>query len=100
MISVQEVTPGLSSWYCAGDAERPSTTVAQIARAWSFARQSVQRIADVLARDGLVVYEDNPIHRHARLMRLTAQGAATLASIQAAQRRWADELGEHLVERD
>jgi DNA-binding MarR family transcriptional regulator len=87
-------------WRVLAAVEDEALTVAQIARAWSFARQSVQRIADVLARDGLVSYEDNPSHRRAKLVRLTAQGAATLATIQSAQRRWADELGERLVERD
>jgi DNA-binding MarR family transcriptional regulator len=75
-------------------------TVAQIARAWSLARQSVQRIADVLARDGLIACEDNPMHRRAKLVRLTPKGAKTLAAIQSAQRRWANDLGERLVERD
>src|SRR5581483_10148135 len=68
--------------------------VAQIARAWSFARQSVQPIADALERDGLVAYEDNPGHRRAKLVRLTRAGQDALARIQTAQRAWANELGE------
>jgi len=32
-------------------------TVAQIARAWWLTRQSVQRVADVLVKDGLAEYE-------------------------------------------
>jgi len=72
-------------WRVLAAVEQEPLTVPQIARAWSFARQSVQRIADVLARDGLVVFEDNPSHRRAKLVRLTAKGAATLATIQAAQ---------------
>jgi hypothetical protein len=35
------------------------------------ARQGVQRLADVLVRDGLAVYEPNPAHRRAKLLRLT-----------------------------
>jgi DNA-binding MarR family transcriptional regulator len=87
-------------WRVLAAVEDEPLTVAQIARAWNLARQSVQRIADLLARDGLVSYEDNPSHRRAKLVRLTPQGATTLAAIQAAQRRWANELGERLVERD
>jgi DNA-binding MarR family transcriptional regulator len=87
-------------WRILAAVEDEPRSVAQIARAWSFARQSVQRIADVLARDGLVAYEDNPSHRRAKLVRLTPRGAATLARIQTAQRSWANELGERLVERD
>jgi DNA-binding MarR family transcriptional regulator len=75
-------------------------TVAQIARAWSLARQSVQRVADLLARDGLVTYEDNPGHRRAKLVQLAPEGRRRLVAIQAAQRAWADELGSRLVERD
>jgi DNA-binding MarR family transcriptional regulator len=87
-------------WRVLAAVEDAPRTVAQIARAWSLARQSVQRIADLLARDGLVTYEENPEHRRAKLVRLTPKGEATLHAIQAAQRRWADELGERLVERD
>ena len=87
-------------WRVLAAIEEEPRTVAEIARAWSFARQSVQRVADVLAREGLVSYEDNPSHRRAKLVRLTPRGAATLAKIQTAQRAWADGLGERLVERD
>jgi DNA-binding MarR family transcriptional regulator len=87
-------------WRVLAAVEDEPHTVAEIARAWSFARQSVQRVADVLAREGLVAYEDNPSHRRAKLVRLTLRGAATLAEIQTAQRAWANGLGERLVERD
>jgi DNA-binding MarR family transcriptional regulator len=87
-------------WRVLAAVEEEPHTVAEIARAWSFARQSVQRVADVLAREGLVTYDDNPSHRRAKLVRLTPRGAATLAQIQTAQRAWADGLGERLVERD
>jgi DNA-binding MarR family transcriptional regulator len=87
-------------WRVLAAVEEQPLTVAQIARAWSLARQSVQRVADLLARDGLVAYEDNPGHRRAKLVRLTRRGRATLREIQAAQRRWADDLGARLVERD
>jgi DNA-binding MarR family transcriptional regulator len=87
-------------WRVLGAVEEQPRTVAQIARACSLARQSVQRVADLLACDGLVAYEENPGHRRAKLVRLTARGSATLREIQHAQRRWADDLGERLVERD
>jgi DNA-binding MarR family transcriptional regulator len=87
-------------WRVLAAVEEHPSSVAQIARAWSLARQSVQRVADLLARDGLVSYESNPEHRRAKLVQLTPKGRATLAEIQTAQRRWADELGGRLVERD
>jgi DNA-binding MarR family transcriptional regulator len=87
-------------WRVLAAVEDAPLSVAQIARAWSLARQSVQRVADLLARDGLVAYEDNPGHRRAKLVRLTPKGRTTLGTIQAAQRAWADDLGARLVERD
>src|SRR5262245_23893155 len=68
-------------------------TVAQIARAWWLARQSVQRVADLLVEDGLAAYEDNPHHRRAKLVRITQEGAKVLRVVRDAQRAWADELG-------
>jgi DNA-binding MarR family transcriptional regulator len=50
-------------------------TVAQIARAWWLTRQSVQRVADVLVKDGLAAYEANPSHRRAKLLRITPAGS-------------------------
>lgn len=83
-------------WQVLAAAENAPTTVAQIARILSLARQSVQRVADLLERDGLIVYEENPEHQRAQLVRLTARGRTTLATIQSAQRVWADELGAEI----
>ena len=83
-------------WRVLASIEDEPRTVAQIARAWSFARQSVQRVADALVQDGLVSLEDNPAHRRAKLLRLTPSGKRTLAEIQAAQTGWANELGQRL----
>jgi DNA-binding MarR family transcriptional regulator len=77
--------------------DRPAT-VAQIARTLLLARQGVQRLADLLVHDGLAVYEDNPAHRRAKLLRLTPEGRSTLRAIQAAQRAWADAMGAELGE--
>jgi DNA-binding MarR family transcriptional regulator len=87
-------------WRVLAAVEDAPLTVAQIARARSLARQSVQRVADLLAVDGLVAYEDNPSHRRAKLVRLTPRGRKALDQITRAQRAWADGLGERLVERD
>src|SRR5262245_45208810 len=87
-------------WRVLAAVERQPLTVAQIARAWSLARQSVQRIADALEHEGLVSYEDNPGHRRAKLVRLEPAGAHALARIQAAQEAWANELGERIGRTD
>ncbi len=78
-------------------AERPAS-VAEVARSLALARQSVQRIADLLEREGLAVYEDNPRHRRAKLLRLTPEGRQVLRAIQAAQQVWANSLGAEVGE--
>lgn len=85
-------------WQVMAGAEDGPMTVAGIARALGLTRQSVQRVADLLERDGLAVYEDNPDHRRAKLLRLTPEGLQTLRTIQATQRQWADALGTKVGE--
>jgi DNA-binding MarR family transcriptional regulator len=64
-------------------------TVAQIARNRGHARQSVQRVADILAIEGLVVYQENPADRRAQLLALTPQGAEVLSMIYSLNQEWA-----------
>ena len=80
-------------WQVLAMVEDAPHTVARIAKTLGLARQSVQRVADALEAAGLVRYVDNPNHRRARLVSLTDEGRAALASIQAEQRPWADRLG-------
>ena len=90
----------LARWLVLEAVQDGPATVAQIAREMHLARQGVQRLADVLVRDGLAVYEPNPAHRRAKLLRLTPQGRSALRTVQAAQRSWADALGAELGEAD
>jgi len=90
----------LARWLVLEAVQDTPATVAQVARTLHLARQGVQRLADVLVRDGLAVYQDNPAHRRAKLVRLTPQGRSTLRAIQAAQAAWADALGAQLGEAD
>jgi DNA-binding MarR family transcriptional regulator len=90
----------LARWLVLEAVDGAPATVAQIARGLHLARQSVQRLADLLVRDGLAAYEDNPAHRRAKLVRLTPQGRAALRTIQTAQRAWADALGGEIGEAD
>lgn len=68
-------------------------TVARIARAMGLARQSVQRLADQLAKDGVVAFADNPDDRRARLVSLTPRGEALFARV---MREW-NALAEQLA---
>ncbi len=89
-----------SRWQVLGVVEHGPATVAEVARVFGLARQSVQRTADALARDGLIAFEDNPRHQRAKLLRLTPAGSRALRKIQASERVWADSLGAELGERD
>ena len=88
----------LARWLVLEEVKDGPASVAQIARQLHLARQGVQRLADVLVRDGLAVYEPNPAHRRAKLLRLTPKGRSALRTVQAAQRTWADALGAALGE--
>ena len=79
-------------WQVLAAVERAPGSVADIARLMNLARQSVQRIADLLVADGLALYRDNPAHARAKLLCLTPAGIRVLRRIQLAQATWADEL--------
>jgi DNA-binding MarR family transcriptional regulator len=83
-------------WQILAAVEGTPRSVADIARLMNLARQSVQRIADLLVEDGLACYEDNPAHARAKHLCLSTSGRHTLARIQDAQRQWANELAARL----
>lgn len=87
-------------WRVLAAVEDAPATVATIARGLGQARQSVQRVADLLASEGLAAYEENPDDRRAMLVRLTARGRSVLRAIQDAQRGWADRLGASIGARE
>lgn len=62
-----------------------SLPVAHIARNMGLARQSVQRVVDLLEARGLVRLEPNPHHRRAKLVVLTPAGRNTLTAAEAAE---------------
>ncbi len=90
----------LARWVVLDAAEEQPSTVAQIARRRGMARQSVQRVADLLAQEAWATYEDNPEHRRSKLLRPTDRGRDALRTISAAQKAWADQLGMQLGEDD
>jgi DNA-binding MarR family transcriptional regulator len=59
--------------------------VAGIARNMGLVRQSVQRIADELADEGILRFAPNPHHRRAKLVQLTERGAGLFEEASA---RW------------
>jgi DNA-binding MarR family transcriptional regulator len=79
-------------WQVMAAVESGPASVADVARALSLARQSVQRVADALMADGVARYADNPAHRRAKLLALTPAGRRALRTIQAAQVEWAEQV--------
>ena len=87
-------------WQVLAMLENGPATVAETARILGLARQSVQRVADLLEADELIRFVNNPRHRRAKLAELTGEGRAALSAIQAAQRPWADRVGGAVGARD
>jgi DNA-binding MarR family transcriptional regulator len=83
-------------WKVLGVIAKQERTVAKIALSLKLSRQAVQRVADVLAADGLVEYLDNPDDRRANLLALTSQGRNILSAIRVRQCRWANKMGARL----
>lgn len=89
---------GLTSarWQVLGVVDHGPVTVAQVARTMGLTRQSVRQTADALARDGMVVFADNPADRRARLMTLTGTGRAALRRVEDRQAGWASAVAGRL----
>lgn len=85
---------GLTSarWQVLGVADHGPVTVAQVARTMGLRRQSVQQTADALARDGFLVFVDDPDDRRARRIALTAAGRRALRAVEARHAVWVEGL--------
>ena len=70
-------------------------TVSSVARRLGVSRQAVQRVADVLASEGLVRFADNPAHRRSPLVELTRSGRTTLGHITESSHAWRAHLAAH-----
>lgn len=79
-------------WQVLGATLNEALPVAEIARrvGLGLARQSVQRVADLLVDRGWAVYRANPAHARAKLLQPTAQGRSALQRLAAAQHEWAN----------
>jgi DNA-binding MarR family transcriptional regulator len=79
-------------WQVLGAALAEPQSVSEIARAMGLARQSVQRITDLLVERGLAAYAENPAHRRAKLVTPTSAGRKAVAAIIPAHRVRAEAL--------
>lgn len=74
-------------WQVLGRVADPRT-VADLARDIGHTRQSVQRLSDNLAADGLVAYVDHPRDRRTKLVGLTPAGRRVMSAIYDRQVQW------------
>jgi DNA-binding MarR family transcriptional regulator len=87
-------------WQVLGATLDEPLPVAEIARrvGLGLARQSVQRVADLLVERKWAIYQDNPAHRRAKLLQPTEKGRQALDRLTAAQHTWADAVGNAVGE--
>src|SRR4051794_5693392 len=89
-------------WQVLGATLDEPLPVAEIARrvGLGLARQSVQRVADLLVERGWAAYRDNPSHRRAKLVEPTEAGRAAVDRLTDAQHAWADAVGAEVGEEE
>ena len=75
--------------------DRPEP-VANVARIMGLVRQSVQRSADELEKDGLITFGPNPHHKRAPLMHLTQTGRMAFDEITRKQVPWVNAIAKDL----
>ncbi|MPW28264.1 MarR family transcriptional regulator [Agarivorans sp. B2Z047] len=92
---------GLSSarWKIMGAIEKSDVriTVPEIGRAMGQSRQASQRIVDVMAKDGLIKFIDNPSHKRAKHVTLTGEGKRIYDLLDTKQALWAAEAATELT---
>jgi DNA-binding MarR family transcriptional regulator len=71
-------------------------TVPQVARRLGVTRQSVQRVANLLAAEGLIESVANPDNARSPLFRLSNRGEVVLTTITRAADPWLRRVGEEL----
>jgi DNA-binding MarR family transcriptional regulator len=87
-------------WQVLGGVLDEPRSVADIARNMGLTRQSVQRIANVLAEEGFAEWQPNPRHRRAKLLRPTHRARAAIKRVGALQGPWAADVGAAVGEDD
>lgn len=89
-------------WQVLGATLDEPLPVAEIARrvGLGLARQSVQRVADLLVERGWATFRENPAHRRAKLLEPTDAGRATVNRLTDVQHAWADAIGAAIGEEE
>ena len=87
-------------WQVIGAVDERTRTVPQIARRMGMARQSVQRVADLLVQDGLLSFEPNPDHARSPLVRLTETGRRVGGQLKEIGARWSESIASGMAPTD
>ncbi len=91
---------GLSSarWKIFGALARSDAplTVPQIARVMGQTRQAVQRLVDIMRKDGLLELLNNPHHKRAKLVTLTAKGLEIYTALEVEEIPWANQSANQI----
>ena len=87
-------------WQVIGAVAEEPRTVPRIARRMGMSRQSVQRVADLLARDGVLAFQANPDHARSPLLRLTPEGERLERALAEAGARWCERVADGIAARD
>nr|WP_325059699.1 MarR family transcriptional regulator [Vitreimonas sp.] len=82
-----EVGQTQARWQLIWVVSQKTQPVPDAARELGVTRQSVQRLADELAEEGVLEFLANPRHQRSPLLRLTKRGEDVLARLTAATRR-------------
>ena len=83
-------------WQVLGRADVTPQTVSQMAREMGLTRQSVQRVADALERDGLVTLEAIPSDRRTAHVTLTPAGKRVLGKIYERNAWWTQRISQRI----
>ena len=89
-----------SKWQVLGAVASQPSTMSQIARSMGLTRQSVQRTANILRQDGLLIFADNPDHKAAPVLKLSGLGARVLREATELQMAWSTELAAGQSQQD
>jgi DNA-binding MarR family transcriptional regulator len=87
-------------WQVLGAVTRGPNTVSGVAREMGLARQSVQRVADLLVSHDLAEYQPNPAHARAKLLASTEAGRTAIGKLRDGTLAWAAVIIEAVGEDD
>ncbi|MCB1516187.1 MAG: MarR family transcriptional regulator [Hyphomicrobiaceae bacterium] len=81
-------------WQVLGTLMWRDMTVSEVAREMGLSRQAVQRLANVLADEGMLTFVDNPGDKRAKLASATQAGRDAIGTLRERQHVWANSVAD------